>query len=124
LDPSVYQNGPLISGGDPDPLVQSSLVNIVTLYLGSRLKSGLMTSTPMLKLGSDCWSRFRILLCPLLGCRYDQHHRLQRRCAAILASRCTTNSKGGRQLSASMVRVGVVRTAPVIPKQSNLLDSA
>jgi len=120
LDPSVYQMSPLISRGDPELLAQSSLVNIVTLYLGSRLKAGLMTSTPILKMGSDCWSRFRMLLCPLLGCRYDQHPRLQRRCGTILASLCTTNSKGGRQMSASMAQVGVVRTAPVIPKQTNL----
>jgi hypothetical protein len=120
LDPSVYQMSPLISRGDLEPLVHSSLVNIVTLYLGSRLKAGLITSTPLLKMGSDCWSRFRILLCPLLGCRYDQHPRLQRRCAAIFASLCTTNSKGGRQMSASMAQVVVVHTAPVIPKQANL----
>jgi len=48
----------LISGGGPEPEVQTSLVNIVTLYLGSRLKAGLMTSTPILEVGSDCWSRF------------------------------------------------------------------
>jgi hypothetical protein len=47
LDPSVYQMSPLISGGDPEPLVQSSLVNMVTLYLGSRLKVGVMMSTPI-----------------------------------------------------------------------------
>ena len=120
LDPSVYQTSPLTSGGAPKPLVQSSLVNILTLYLGSRLNAGLTVSTPVLKMGSDCWSCFKILLCPLLGCRYDQHPRLQRWYAANLDSLCTTNSTGGRQMSASMVRVGVVLTAPVIPKQANL----
>jgi len=30
------------------PLVYSSLVNIATLYLGSRLKTGFITSTPIL----------------------------------------------------------------------------
>jgi hypothetical protein len=44
------------------PLVHSSLVNMVTLNLGSRLNTGLMTSTPMLKMGFDCWSRVRILV--------------------------------------------------------------
>ena len=120
LDPSVNQMRPLTPGGAPVPLVQSSLVNIVTLYLGSRLNAGLITSTPMLKMGSDCWSSIKILLCPLLGFRYDQHPRLQRRCAAYLVSLCTNNSSGGRQISASMARVEIVRIAPVIPKQANL----
>ena len=56
----------------------------------------------------------------MFGCRYDQHPKLQRRCAAFLASHYTTNSNGGRQMNASMTRVGVVRIAPVIPKQTNL----
>jgi hypothetical protein len=46
--------------------------------------------------------------------------RLQRRCAADLASLCTTSSSGGRQISASPALVGVVRIAPVIPKHANL----
>jgi len=101
-------------------MVQSSLVNIVTLYFGFRLKVGLTTSTPMLRMGSDFWSRSKMLLCPMFGCRYDQHPKLQRRWAAFLASHYTTNSNGGRQMSASMTRVGVVRIAPVIPKQANI----
>jgi hypothetical protein len=69
LDPSIYQTSPLISGGGPEPLVQSSLVNMVTLYSGSRLKASLIMSTPILKMGSNFWSHFKILLYPLLGCR-------------------------------------------------------
>jgi len=34
LDPSVYQTSPLTAGGVPGPLVHSSLVSKVTLYLG------------------------------------------------------------------------------------------
>jgi len=37
LDPSVNQMSPLTTGGVLGPLIYSSLVNIVTLYLGSRL---------------------------------------------------------------------------------------
>jgi hypothetical protein len=88
---------------------------MVTLYLGSRLKAGLITSTPILKMGSDCWSRFKMLLCPLLGCTYDQHPRLHRRCVTILASPCTTNSKGGRQMSASMAQVRSGAHCPCYP---------
>jgi hypothetical protein len=35
-------------------LVQSSLVGIVILYLGSKLNAGLITSTPIVKKGFDC----------------------------------------------------------------------
>jgi hypothetical protein len=38
----------------PVPLVQSSLVSIVTLYLGSKLNAGHIASTPILNMGSDC----------------------------------------------------------------------
>ena len=69
LDPSVNQTSPLTTGGVPVPLVQSSLVNIVTLYLGSKLNADLISSTPILNMGSDCWSRINMLLCPRLGCR-------------------------------------------------------
>jgi len=120
LNPYVYHMSPLTSGGAPEPLVQFSLFNIVTLYLRSRLYVGLIVSSPILKTGYNCWSRFKILLCSLLGYGYNQHPRLQRRCAAIRASPCTTSSKGGRQMSASMAWVEVVCTAPVIPKQANL----
>jgi hypothetical protein len=53
FDPSVNQMSPLTTGV-PVPLVRSSLVNIVTLYLGSKLNAGLITSTPTLNMGSDC----------------------------------------------------------------------
>jgi len=43
----------LITGGVPGSLVHSSVINIVTLYLGSRLKAGLITSTSMLNMGSN-----------------------------------------------------------------------
>ena len=36
LDPSIYQRSPLIPGGYPVSPVKFSLVNILTLYLGSR----------------------------------------------------------------------------------------
>jgi hypothetical protein len=47
----------------PGPLAHSSLVNIVTLYLGSRLKTGLITSTHILTL----WRRsfFKIFTHPV-----------------------------------------------------------
>jgi len=35
LEPSVYQKSPLTAGGAPSPMVHSSLVNIVTIYLRS-----------------------------------------------------------------------------------------
>jgi len=53
LDPTVNKMNPLTTGGVPGPLVHSSQVNTVTLYLGSRLKTGLITSTPILNMGSD-----------------------------------------------------------------------
>ena len=39
LDPSINQNSPLTTGEVSGPLVHSSVVNIVTLYLGSSLKT-------------------------------------------------------------------------------------
>jgi len=36
LDPSVNQTSPMITGGAPVPLVQCSLVSIVTLYIWVR----------------------------------------------------------------------------------------
>jgi len=42
----------LAAVGTSVPLVQSSLV-IVTLYLGSGLNAGIITSTPTLNMGSD-----------------------------------------------------------------------
>jgi hypothetical protein len=71
--PSLIQTSPLTDGGAHVPLVHSLLVNMVTLYLGSRLYASFMMLTPMLKMGFVHWSRIRILLCPLLGCRCDQH---------------------------------------------------
>jgi len=44
LDPSVNVTSPLTTEGAPVPLVQSSLVSIVTLYFGSKLNAGLITS--------------------------------------------------------------------------------
>jgi len=42
-----------ITGEVLGPLVHSPLVNIVTLYLGSKLHGDLMTLTPILNMGSD-----------------------------------------------------------------------
>ena len=44
LDPSVNQTNPLTAGAATLPLVQSSLVSIVTLYFCSKLNAGLITS--------------------------------------------------------------------------------
>ena len=57
LDPSINQNSPLTTGEVSGPLVHSSVVNIVALYLGSSLKTGFIMSTPILNMGSDVWSR-------------------------------------------------------------------
>jgi hypothetical protein len=54
LVPSVYQTTLLTAVGVPGPLVHSSVVNIVTLYLGSKLNAGHITSTRILNTGSDC----------------------------------------------------------------------
>jgi len=64
LDPSVNETSPLTKGEVPGPLVQSSLVNIVTIFLGSKLSAGLVTLTPLLNMGSDCRSHISMLLCP------------------------------------------------------------
>jgi len=71
LDPSINQTSPLVAGGVSGPLVHSSPVNIqvVTLYLGSRLKTGFTKSTPILNMGSDFWSLVNMQLCPWLGWR-------------------------------------------------------
>jgi hypothetical protein len=54
LDPSVNQTSPLTAEGTPVPFVQASLVSNVTPYLGSKLKTGLIVSTPMLNMVSHC----------------------------------------------------------------------
>ena len=69
LETSLNQRSPLTAGGVPVALVQSSLVNMVTLYWGSKLYAGLITSTLILNMWSDCWSHIKLLLCPLLGFR-------------------------------------------------------
>ena len=69
LDPSVYQTSPLTAGRVQGPLVHSPVVNIVTLYLGSELNAGLLTSTPILNMGSNFWSCNNILMCSQLGGR-------------------------------------------------------
>lgn len=61
LDPSVYQMSPLTMGGVPGPLLHSSLVSMVTLYVGSKLNASLVTSTPILNMGSNPWSPINIL---------------------------------------------------------------
>jgi len=57
---SAHCSGPICIPDKPDttgevlvPLVHSPLVNIVTLYLGSKLYADLITSTPILNMGSD-----------------------------------------------------------------------
>ena len=47
---SVKQASPLTAEGIPIPPVHSSLVNIVTIYLGSRLKVDIKTLTPILSI--------------------------------------------------------------------------
>jgi hypothetical protein len=79
LDPDVYQTSPLTTAV-PCHLVHSSVVSIVTLYLGSR------SSTLILNVGSDLCSHISILRCPRVGWRYDQYPGLQRQCAANLTS--------------------------------------
>lgn len=54
LDQSVYQMSPLTAGGISGHVVHSSLINIVTPYLGSQLNAGLITLTTILNMGSDC----------------------------------------------------------------------
>ena len=70
-------------------------------------------------MGSYCWSRISMLVWPPMGWRWDQHPRPQRRCTANLASLWTSNSSGGRQVSASIALVEVVLITPVIPKHAS-----
>ena len=116
LDPSVNQTSPLTKERVPVSLVQSSLPR-VNLYLGSKLNAGFITSTPILNMGSDCWSTSKY--CYVLDWDVCKT-RLQRRCTANLAPLCTTSSSGARQISASTAFVGMVRIAPVIPKHVSL----
>jgi len=51
LDTSVYQTCPLTAGRVLGPLVHNSLVNIITLYLSSRLNAELKPLTPILNMG-------------------------------------------------------------------------
>jgi hypothetical protein len=52
-DPSANQTCPLTLRGVPLPVVQSSLVNAVTLYLGSKLQVDLITSTLILNMDNS-----------------------------------------------------------------------
>ena len=61
-EPFNYRRSPRSSG----PVFSSQRSS---LYWGSRLKAGLVTSTPILNTGSDLWSHISILLCLRLGWR-------------------------------------------------------
>jgi hypothetical protein len=97
-----------------------SLVNIVTPISGSKLQAGLITSTPILIMEFNCWSRTNMLPCPQFRCTRDQIPRHLSRCTADLTLLNTNNSSGGRQTSVLTTLVGVVLTAPVFPKHGSV----
>jgi len=120
LDPTINETSSFTAGRAPVALVQSYLLNMVTIYWGSKMYAEIITLTPILNMGSDCWNGIKIVQCPRLGCWLDQHPKPQSRFAADLASLWNSNSSVGREMGAFTALEVVVWIALVILKQNNL----